>query len=189
MKFLFLLFLVVPSAYAVDSKECSKLLNDGLYKKYRYMGVGESNAQAMTNGTKRQGSSTASSDVSSEISSAILDPKYTSNYSTSQTQSLSSWGECSLFADVGALKEDRTKYIAQNETEVLIDIARGDGEHLKVLTFYSACSEKSYPVLSKKLQHSFSNKTTLPKASDIGSDIDEIIQNDAFLKNSCIAAL
>ena len=173
------------SAFAVDSRKCSSMLNNGLWKKYKYGGVGESNINAMTQGTKRDGSSTASSDMSTEGTTAISDPKYTSNVSTSQTQSLSSWGECSAFAKTKEMRKDREIYVAQNETEVLIDVARGDGEHLKVLTFYSACSPEAYKELSAKLQKSVGESETMPDSKSICASIDRIISQSSDLKSKC----
>lgn len=173
------------SVYAVDSKKCSNMLNDGLWKKYKYNGIGEANANAITQGTKRDGSSTASTDMSSDGTTGLLDPKYTSNVSTSQTQSTSSWGACSAFAHADQLRKDREVYIAQNQTEVLIDIARGNGEHLKVLTFYSACLPEAYSELSSKLQKTMSEAGTLPDSKTLCSSIDNIISQSNELKSKC----
>lgn len=180
-----ILAVISTSAFAVDSRKCSNMLNNGLWKKYKYGGVGESNINAMSQGTKRDGSSTASSDVSTEGTTAISDPKYTSNVSTSQTQSLSSWGECSAFAKTKELKKDREIYVAQNQTEVMIDIARGEGEQLKVLTFYSACSPDAYAELSSKLQKSISQSQTMPDSKSLCASIDQIISQSADLKTKC----
>lgn len=183
---LFLGILVISSsAFAVDSRKCSNMLNNGLWKKYKYGGVGEYNINAMTQGTKRDGSSTASSDVSTEGTTAISDPKYTSNVSTSQTQSFSSWGECSAFAKTKELRKDREMYVAQNETEVLIDVARGGGEHMKVLTFYSACSPEAYPELSAKLQKAIGESESIPDSKFLCASIDKIITQSSELKSKC----
>lgn len=171
---------------AIDSAKCSALLNDGLWKKYKYMGIGESNMKACTNGTKQDGSSTAISDSTTESTTAFSDPKYTSNAYTSQTQSTSSWGECSMFANVERLKEDREVYIAQNETEVLIDLARGKGEHLKVLTFYSACLPAAYSELGRKIQLQLAKSLDNYSARTIASDLDNAIIGSVELKDLCL---
>lgn len=174
------------SAFAIDSRKCSKMLNEGMWKRYKYGGMGEYNMNVMTQGTKKQGSSTVTSDVSTESSTALLDPKYYSNVSTSQTQSTSSWGDCSAFAHAEQLKKDREVYIAQNEHEVMIDVARGAGEHLKVITFYSACAPEAYPELSSKLQRSLAGEKTIPNTNTICQAIDDIISNNTILKSRCL---
>lgn len=186
MTLLLIVLAISSQAMAIDSNKCSALLNDGLWKKYKYMGVGESNIKACTNGTKKDGSSTATSDATTESTTALSDPKYTSHAYTSQTQSTSSWGECSMFADVQRLKEDREQYIVQNESEVLIDLARGKGEHLKVLTFYSACPPTAYAELGKRIQYQMSTSINSFSPKTIASDLDNVILGSEKLKQLCL---
>ncbi len=192
MKSLFVLsvmMFVTSSAYAVDSVKCSKMLNDGLFKKYTYGGVGEAFWNVCTRNTKKEGSSTVTSDATTETSTMIVDTRYTSNVWTSQTQSTSSFGDCSLFAQAEQLKKDREVYIAQNEPEVLIDIARGSGEHLKVITFYSACNPEAYQELSSSLKKSISESKSLPDSKTICANIDQIISKNEYLKANCVASI
>ena len=95
------------NSFSIDQKKCSKLLNNGLYKKYEYGGID----QPLTKATKKHGSSKATSVTSTEGSTALLDPKYYSNITTSETQFLSSTGACSGIA-LNQIKENRRKYIA-----------------------------------------------------------------------------
>lgn len=183
----FAVLILSSSAFAIDSRKCSNMLNNGMWKKYRYGGMGEYNANMITQGTKKQGSSTVSSDISTESSTAILDPKYTSNVSTSQTQSTSSWGECSAFAQAEQLKKDREVYIAQNRPEVMMDIARGTGEHLNVITFYSACAPEATAELSSKLQSTLAEEKTVPDTKTICQSIDRIISETESLKSKCVS--
>lgn len=192
MKSLLVLIVVLTTTsplYAINSKKCSAMLNNGLWKKYRYGGIGESNANACTQGTKKEGSSTVTSDASTEGSTSMLDTKYTSNVWTSQTQSTSSFGECSAFAQTEQRKKDREIYMVQNEHEVLIDIARGNGEHLKVITFYSACAPEAYKELGLKLKQSLSKHSAMPEVKTLCSDIDLIISQSESLKQVCFAAI
>lgn len=175
--------------FAVDSVKCSKMLNDGLYKRYTYGGVGEAFWNVCTRNSKKEGSSTVTSDATTETSTMMVDTRYTSNVWTSQTQSTSSFGDCSMFAQAEQLKKDREVYIAQNEPEVLIDIARGGGEHLKVITFYSACKPDAYKELSSSLQKSISESETVPDFKSICNDIDQIISKNDFLKANCSASI
>jgi hypothetical protein len=186
----FVILLVTSSSlYAIDSKKCSKMLNDGLWRKYRYGGMGEAYWNACTQGTKKEGSSTVTSDATTEGTTTAVDTKYTSNVWTSQTQSTSSWGECNAFAQVEQLKKDREVYMAQNEHEVLIDIARGNGEHLKVITFYSACAPEAYTELGSKLKASLSKHNALPDVKTLCNDIDLIITQSDSLKQACFSAI
>lgn len=162
------------------------MLNNGLWKKYRYGGIGEAYHNACTQGTKREGSSTVLSDGTTEGSTALVDPKYTSNVSTSHTQSISSFGDCSMFAQAEQLKKDREVYIVQNEYEVMIDISRGAGEHLKVLTFYSACAPEAYEELGTKLKESLSVGKGMPSSREICQSIDLIISSNQGLKSKCV---
>lgn len=182
-----MVFVTTP-VFAVDSVKCSKMLNDGLYKKYTYGGIGEAFWNVCTKNSKREGSSTVTSDATTETSTMMVDTRYTSNVWTSQTQSTSSFGECSMFAQAEQLKKDREIYIAQNEPEVLIDIARGGGEHLKVITFYSACNPDAYKELSSRLQKSISESESMPDSKTICTDIDKIILKNAFLSQNCVVS-
>lgn len=181
--------LLTSPAFAIDSKKCSTMLNNGLFKKYTYGGIGEAYWNVCTQGTKKEGASTVTSDASTETSTMTIDTKYTSNVWTSQTQSTSSFGECSAFAQLQQLKKDREIYIAQNETEVLIDVARGHGEHLKVITFYSGCLPEAHQELSSNLQKTFSGHQTVPNSKTLASDIDAVILNSTSLKENCLVLL
>lgn len=191
MKLLLILVIALLTSplFAIDSRKCSNMLNNGLWKKYQYGGVGEAYWNACTQGTKKEGSSTVTSDASTEASTTAVDTKYTSNVWTSQTQSTSSFGECSAFAQVEQLKKDREIYIAQNEPEVLIDIARGNGEHLKVITFYSGCGPEATKELGRNLQRTISEHSSIPDSKTISADIDLIINQSPSLKQACVAAL
>lgn len=90
MKIILLITLLSFPAFAIDSVKCSRMLNDGLYKKYKWGGMGESNANAITAETRSSGPTTATSKISTEGTTALSDPVYYTNVSRSQTQSLSS---------------------------------------------------------------------------------------------------
>ena len=190
LKFLFILTLITLSpVHAIDSQKCSAMLNNGMWKKYKYGGIGEAKLKACTQGTKQDGTSTATSDASTESTTMVVDTKYSTNVTKSQTQSTSSFGACSAFANVDQLKKDREVYIAQNEHEVLIDMARGSGEHLKVITFYSACAPEAYPELSSSLQKSISGKGQIPDIKTLCLDIDQIIAKNPSLKDKCFGEI
>lgn len=186
---LVVVLMTTSTVYAMDSRKCSRMLNNGLWKKYKYGGVGEANMNACTQGTKKDGASTVTSDATTEASTTAIDTKYTSNVWTSQTQSTSSYGDCNTFAQVEQLKKDREIYMAQNEHEVLIDIARGNGEHLKVITFYSACAPEAYKELGLKLKQTLSKHDSIPEIKTLCTSIDLIISQSDSLKQVCSAAI
>lgn len=182
MKWISFLFisLQLSFSYAWDSGKCSKMLNDGLYKKYKFEGVGDANLKAITGETKKSGSTTASSATSTEGSTAILDPKYSSNITTSEGQITSSTGECSLFA----LKERenfRNQYFIQNESQIMNEIAQGGGMHIENLAWLSLCENDAN--LGTVLQSNFSK--FVPAKKNGGTVIDNVIFQDPSLKIKC----
>jgi len=181
---------LLPSiAFGVDSAKCSKMLNNGMWKTYKYGGMGESYFNALTQGTKKDGISKASSESSTtEPSTMMFDTKYTSNAWASGTQSTSSWGDCSLFTMRKELKEQRKIYIAQNLDELKTEMARGKGEHLKVLTFYSGCHEKAYSGISRSIQNHYEEFAEMEDEGTIKHfvhQIDRIIKDSPELNEFC----
>lgn len=185
MKLLLLsVFIFSSSAYAIDSAKCSKMLNDGLYKKYEWGGMGDYNLNAMTKESKKNGYTTASSNISTEGSTAALDPVYTSNVSTSQTQSTSSTGDCSLFA-LQERANQRDLYIAQNYDQIKKDIAKGSGEHLDALAWFSLCEDDAKNTFNHELQKNFENLFVNIDKTSLSKDIDKVIAGDAVTKSKC----
>lgn len=167
------------SALAMNQSKCSKLLNNGLYKKYEYGGID----QPLTKATKKHGSSKGTSATSTEGSTASLDPKYWSNITTSETQFISSSGACSAIA-LNQIKENRSKYIAQNFDEIKKEIAQADGEHLSVLAMFSLCDKSSEVPFMRALQKDFKkiNSSNSKTMSDI---IDNKVKKSKVLALSC----
>lgn len=176
--FLMALF-VGESVWAINQSSCSKLLNNGFYKKYEYGGID----QPVTKATKKHGSFKATFVVSTEGSTAVLDPKYWSNVSTSGTQGTSSWGDCSLIGLQRTL-EIRETYFAANQNEVLKDIARADGEHLAALASLSMCDDDQVELFNKTMQ---SNLPLLmdTKPGAYNSAIDKVVSSNPVLKKAC----
>ena len=178
MKLFFIMFLLIQSqAFAWNAGNCTKLVNNGWFRKYKYQGYD----QPLTKGTKQDGSIKASSDASTESSTAVSDPKHWSVVSTSGLQGTSSWGDCSLFG-LQKVKDNREKYVFQNRTEVLRTIAIGDGEHIDVLASYSLCEKSAYKAFATGLQKRMSQFTN---SNDFGSVIDRMIASDDLLRKSC----
>jgi len=152
-------------------------MNKGWYKKYEYQGIN----QPATKATKKHGSSKAPFVLSTEASTASLDPKYSSNVSTSQAQYTSSWGPCSALA-LNTLKTERDLYFAQNRDEVLREIARGQGEHLEVLAAFSLCDQSATNLFAQQTQQ---NMVPFLSATSIAPVINHIIEAHPQLAQSC----
>lgn len=180
------LFFISNTTYAIDSAKCSKMLNDGLYKKYEWGGMGDYNLNAMTKETKKNGHTTASSNISTEGSTALLDPVYYSNVSTSEAQSTSSTGECSLFA-IEERKNQRDLYITQNFDQIKMNIAKGSGEHLEALAWFSFCEDGVKADFNQQLQKHYEDfymKSGKPNL--LAENIDQVMGEDQGIKNKCI---
>lgn len=175
--------LASSSAFAWDSAKCSKMLNNGLYATYKWGGVGDSNLNAMTGETKKTNSASASSKISVEGTTAVLDPKYSSNISTSNTQGTSSWGDCSLFA-LQKRKEQRDLYLAQNGDQVKVDIAKGYGGHLEALSWFSLCDDQVILEFNSALQTEMKSLVDA-HAQKLSQSIDKVIFSHKNLKSGC----
>ncbi len=182
MKLFFIILMLSSSAFAWDSAKCSKMLNDGLYKKYEWGGVGDHNVNAMTKETKKSGSSTATAKISTEGSTAVLDPGYSTNVTRSETQSTSSWGECSLFG-LKERKAQREAFVAQNLDQIKIEAAKGQGPFLESLAWLSLCesgtNSKFDLILQDNFQQVFADGNQVPQA------LDRIIQESFQLQQKC----
>lgn len=185
MKVFLLILLVSSSAFALDSSKCSTMLNNGMYKKYKFAGVGEANTKAITGETKSAGSFKATSHLSTEGSTVTLDPKYSTNVSVSNTQVSSSWGDCSLFA-LQERKIQRDLYIAQNFDQIKKDIANGNGEHMTTLAWYALCDDNAASEYSKTLQNNF-EKLSSEQESSFSKVIDQTIEENSALKTKCLS--
>lgn len=183
MKFFLIVTFLSSSAWAIDSNKCSGLLNKGLYKKYKFAGMGEANMKAVTGETKNSNIASASSKISTENTTVISDPKYYSNVSTSQTQSTSSFGECSAFA-LQERRDLRDQYVAQNLDQIKKDVAMGDGGHLEVLSWFSLCEDSALREFNEALQNNLAKLVSL-EASAFSKNLDQVIRADAGLAKKC----
>lgn len=172
------LFTFSTSAVALDYSKCSTLMNNGWYKKYEYGGVD----QPLTKATKKHGIMKASSVTGTEASTASVDPKYSSNVSTSQTQGTSSWGPCSAIG-LRDMKTNRNLYIAQHKEMAFDEIAQGGGEHLRVVATFSLCEDQYFNRLGEKLQSRMG--AFLNESEDYGAIVDSVIRSDAVLAKAC----
>lgn len=184
MKHTALLFIFLSlQTYAFDSEKCSKMLNNGLYAKYKWGGIGPANSKAARSEIERVGSARASTNTSVEASTALLDPKYYSNVTTSDTQSTSSWGSCSLVA-IRNLREKRDLYVAQNIDQIRKDMANGAGGHLDVIAWYSLCEDQVLFKLNTTLQNNF-DTFDAKSASQFNQTYDKLVSQSKDLKGKC----
>lgn len=159
------------------------MLNKGLYKKYKWAGVGEANSKAMTAETKSSGTTKATSRMSTEGSTAIVDPKYTTNVSMSGSQGTSSWGQCSVFGLIER-RDQRDLYVAQNFEQIKKDMANGNGEHLKTLAWYALCEDDASENYFQALQSNF-EKLSVSSESSFTRALDGVIESNSVLKVKC----
>jgi Protein of unknown function (DUF3015) len=177
MKTFFLILIISGSAQAWDSAKCSKLLNDGWFKKYQWAGVGDYNVNAMTKESKKSGSFTGSSNVTTEGTTAASDPGYTTNVSVSQANITSSFGDCSLFA----LKERSTMrelYVQQNYEQFKKDVARGQGDHLEALAWLNLCEDGAQVDFNKTVQHNYQELFASGQGAPFVRTLDEILEKN-----------
>ncbi|MFY7992050.1 MAG: DUF3015 family protein [Bacteriovoracaceae bacterium] len=163
---------------AINHQACSRMLNNGLYKKYEYGGID----QPLTKATKKHGTSKGVSATTTEGTTAVLDPKYWSNVSSSGTQLTSSTGECRLFG-INLLKEQREMYFLQNRDEIIAQISQGGGPHVDVIAAYSLCDDSRISDFSKELQRK--TGSFIQTERDFGIILNTAIL-DAKLDQACL---
>lgn len=178
--FFFLILFSVAQKAQADRGACVKYIySHGWWRKYKYMHL------TSTEMSKKNGSSTVTTQRSTEDTTASSDPGVSTGYSSSQTQSTSSWGPCawSIFF---TMLESREKYIAQNFVPVKKQMALGGGGHLAALAYFSLCEEHSQEHFSQALQRNFEKFSSLPQDEKmIAQKIDEVILSDHYLKQNC----
>lgn len=177
--FSLMILLLSNTAQALDYAKCSKLLNDGWYKKYEYGGID----QPLTKATKKHGASKASSVTSTEGTTALSDPGYYTNITTSETQLLSSFGACSAIA-LQKIKENRNRYLVQNARRALMQIATGAGEHVNVIATFSLCEDIYFDKFAHSLQAHM--KSFIERSDEsYGALVDQIVSADMTLSRGC----
>ena len=180
--FLFLGILSASSSgVAYNASNCASYLNDGLYKKYKYMGHDGALGKLST---EKKGLTTkeSSTDASSEGTTASVDPKYTTRTALSHSQYTSSWGKCSGLA-LNNIKEQREKYFVQNQEEILKEISMGRGEHLLVLADMTLCEPRVRAQFSAQLQSHMENFMNFK--GPVSPVMDQIVIEDKTLAEAC----
>jgi len=156
------------------------MVNEGWYKKYKYQGPYFHGLSASIDAVKQKGIMFATFDFTSEGMTASSDPGLSTNISTASTQSVTSTGECSLFAYY--LREQRIKaFLASNLTEVKYDIANGGGEYTKAIAELSLCRVGKEASVNSILTENYSEifKDTDSAAKVMSSTIYAELVNDS----------
>ncbi len=182
---LFVILIFISNfSHAIDDNKCSKMLNDGWFKKYKFGGIAPSVHKAMTQETKSVGSTTATSNTATEGTTAVSDPGYTSNVMTSETQSTSSWGDCSLIA-LKIRQDQQIAYIEQNSITLEREISFGQGGHLDSLSDFNFCDAASETEFKSELQKNFSKISNLKTSVEKVKYIKNIIRMNSTLNKTC----
>lgn len=105
--------------------------------------------------------------------------------SSSTTSYVSSTGHCSAFAKA---EEDRNRFIAGTMTELMMESAQGQGEHVKSLSMLYGCpthlqSEFTH-MMKTQHQHIFGQDLELDSGLVTKSITNKLIQNKA-LRDNC----
>ncbi len=120
---------IAPLAHAT---KCGQVVYNkhGMLRKYEVLPLDLSEA------IKKHGVSSTSS-ATTETSTASVDPGVTTGASDSQTQSVSTKGDCIWGGFFGAVdREDFEKYVEQNMPEIKNQIALGQGGHIEILAAF-----------------------------------------------------
>jgi len=153
----------------------------GWFRKYQYAHMN------ITQVSNKGNSSEVSTQKSTEHSTASSDPGVSSGFSTSDSQSTSSWGECSPFKVMAYLNKQRELYIAQNLFEIKKQMAVGKGGHIEALSFFSYCGPEAVPVLSQQMQQQFDRFAFINRLNQnqFSKELEQIIHSSKFLQKNC----
>ncbi len=161
----------------MNSSSCTNFVYKGWWKKYTAFGIGEAGFNNMIKTTSRGSWLYGTTDYSGQSTTSSSDPGVWSQASTSQTQSTSSWGPCSLLADASELRKLRDLYYAQNKDSFLKELAQGQGQHLEVMAFFGRCTNTSQSEFNTKMQKHYSDLVP-----EIGNDQKFMDKFDSYLK-------
>ncbi len=171
---------------AFDSNKCSQMLNDGWFKKYKFGGLGQQYHKAVTQESKQAGSSTAATNITTEGTTALSDPGYYSNVSTSELQSTSSWGECSLFAQ-RTLQKQQELYFEQNQLALIRQLALNQDSHLNALANFNLCEEKYYELFKSEIRANMKVFVDVKSGADFVIQVKNILKENSNLKIACFS--
>lgn len=176
----FMIILSAPFAYAT---KCGQLIYNkhGMFRKYDYLPLNLSEA------FKKHGFSSTSG-ATTESSTASTDPGVSTGVSDSQTQSLSTKGDCKWGGFFSAAdRQDFEKYVEQNMHEIKNQISLGQGGHIETIAAFSECNQPK--VLGQALQKNMERFVELgDQDSKIFIErIQDTISSDQGVSNQCRA--
>ena len=176
--------LCASNARAEDPAKCfNTRTSRAMLRKYNYKYVGPPGVSSRTSG--QEGSSKVSSARSTQNVTMISDPGVSTGESTSSTEFSSSYGDCDYFG-LNQRQIQREAFIAENLPELKRDIARGRGERLDILAYYSACNASATGQLAGALRSNYADLQGLGSGlGEFSSKIDTIIQRDPLLSRAC----
>ena len=187
MRFVLLFsFLISSQALSSDwAKRCAEKVwaKRGILRKYqpKYMASGV----VSTHTSAKENFSVVSKEFLTQSSTAYMDPGISTGKTISTPQFLSSFGDCSLFAENGDWLR-REYYVAENFINLRNDIAKEDGEYLDSFMFLTGCPANVKDHFSKFMHQNYLNLFSKSKEYwEFSSDVDQLIQTQALLATTC----
>lgn len=173
-----LFLFLAPLAHAT---KCGEVIYNkhGKLRKYNALPLDLSEAW------KKYGSS-STANATTETSTASVDPGVSTGVSDSNTQSVSTQGDCKWGGFFGSAdRRDFQNYVEQNMNEIKNQMAVGQGGHLEILATFAGCSQ------AKAFGHGL--QKNMNRFVDLSDDeshafverIQEVISADTQLSNQC----
>lgn len=179
-----ILLFSAPSVMAFQARSCAEKvwMKKGLFRQYE---VKYSSIEFISFKTSsEEGSMKVSSASSTQNSTMSLDPGITTGQTQSATQFSSTYGDCSIWASNDRWMR-REFYIAENMGNIRSDVAKGDGEYLDTFLFLTGCPAEAKGQFSNLLHRQYSSLFNNEEYWGLGSDVDQLMQQDAVLRSTC----
>jgi hypothetical protein len=160
---------------------CFKILTKrAMLRKYDYKYMWGS-SDTLTRG--KEGTVQVTSKNSTQVTTAGVDPGMTTGEFKVWSMSISSKKPCHLFAENWARREE---FIAASGDDVLRDIARGSGQHMRTVAILSGCRDQAVARLFEAARRDFDalQQQQLTSGS-FSQELDSIIARDAALSLAC----
>jgi hypothetical protein len=111
-------------------------------------------------------------------------PIYISTMAPSTTSYFSSIGPCAMYGK--NISVARRFYIDESMSEIQVDVARGQGEHVMALAAYSGCPAEAHEQFATEMRANYRTLFAAPHDSyRLSQRIDKIIQATS-LQKSCV---
>lgn len=168
-----------------QATKCGEVIYNkhGMWRKYNYLPLDLSEL------IKKHGSISWTSPATTETSTASTDPGVSTGVSDSQTQSVSTRGECKWGGFFGVTdREDFEKYVEQNMNEIKTQMSMGQGGHLEVIAGFMGCSQAAVigPVMQKNMNQfvDFNSQDAKMFVDRLG----KVLSTETSLANQCQAS-